>query len=52
MENGTKLTWKEYNNPYWSNNARQVFIDLPESVLDEYITVLGVIIEGKLEIQR
>jgi alpha-L-fucosidase len=50
--NGTKLTWKEYLKPYWSNNAGLVFIDLPESVLDEYITVLAVMLDGKLEIER
>jgi alpha-L-fucosidase len=50
--NGTKIIWKEYLKPYWSNNAGLVFIDVPESVLDEYMTVLAVVLEGKLNIQK
>ena len=50
--NGTKLTWKEYLKPYWSNNAGLIFIDVPEVVLDEYITVLAVVLDGKLKIQK
>ena len=50
--NGTKLTWKEYLKPYWSSNAGIVFIDVPESVLDEYMTVLAIVLDGKLKIQK
>jgi len=50
--NGTKLVWKEYLKPYWSNNAGLVFIDVPENVLDEYMTVLAVVLDGKLNIQK
>jgi len=50
--NGTKLAWKEFLKPYWSNNAGLVFIDVPETVLNEYLTVLAVVLEGKLEIQK
>lgn len=50
--NGTKLTWKEYLKPYWSSNAGLVFIDVPESVLDEYMTVLAIVFDGKLKIQK
>lgn len=50
--NGTKLAWKEYLKPYWSRNAGVVFIDVPEAVLDEYITVLAVVLDGKLQIQK
>jgi alpha-L-fucosidase len=50
--NGTKLTWKEYLKPYWSSSAALVFIDLPEAVLDEYITVLAVVLDGKLQLQK
>jgi len=49
--NGTKLNWKEYLKPYWSNNAGLYFIDVPDAVLDEYMTVLAVVLEGKLKIQ-
>ena len=50
--NGTKLIWKEYLKPYWSNNAGLIFIDVPESVLDEYLTVIAVVLDGKLKIQK
>ena len=50
--NGTKLNWKEYLKPYWSSNAGLVFIDLPETVLDENMTVLAVVLDGKLKIQK
>jgi alpha-L-fucosidase len=50
--NGTKLTWKEYLKPYWSSNAGLVFIDVPEAVLDKYLTVLAVVLDGKLDIQK
>ena len=50
--NGTKLLWKEYLKPYWSSNAGLIFIDVPQNVLDEYITILAVVLEGKLKIQK
>jgi alpha-L-fucosidase len=50
--NGTKLTSKEYLKPYWSSNAGLTFIDVPDAVLDEYITVLAVVLDGKLQIQK
>jgi alpha-L-fucosidase len=49
--NGTKLTWKEYLKPYWSSNAGLCFINVPEAVLDENMTVLAVILDGKLKLQ-
>jgi alpha-L-fucosidase len=50
--NGTKLTWKEYLKPYWSNNAGLIFIDVPEAALDEYMTVLAVVLDGKISVQK
>ena len=50
--NGTKLQWKEYLRPYWSSNAGVVFIDVPDTVLDDYMTVLAVVLNGKLQIQK
>jgi alpha-L-fucosidase len=47
--NGTKLTWKEYLKPYWSNNPGLIFIDLPDSVLDEYMTVLAIVLDKELK---
>ena len=42
---------KEYLKPYWSNNSGLTFIDVPEKVQDEYLTVIAVILDGKLKIQ-
>jgi alpha-L-fucosidase len=50
--NGTKLNWKEYLKPYWSSSAALVFIDVPEAVLDENMTILAVVLEGKLKLQK
>jgi alpha-L-fucosidase len=50
--NGTKLTWKEFLKPYWSNNAALIFIDVPDTVIDEYITILAVVLDGKLQLQK
>lgn len=50
--NGTKLTWKEYLKPYWSSGAALIFINVPEAVLDENMTVLAVVLDGKLKIQK
>ncbi|MFN8211683.1 MAG: alpha-L-fucosidase [Bacteroidales bacterium] len=50
--NGTKLDFKEYLRPYWSSNAGVVFIKVPETVLDENMTVLAVVLDGKLNIQK
>ena len=50
--NGIKLQWKEYLRPYWSNNAGVIFIDVPEPVLDEHMTVLALVLNGKLDIQK
>ncbi len=50
--NGTKLTWREYLRPYWSSNAGLIFIDVPETVLDDYITVLAIVLDGRLKIQK
>jgi alpha-L-fucosidase len=50
--NGTKLLWKEYLKPYWSGNAGVVFIDVPEAVLDENMTVLAVVLDGKIKFQK
>ncbi len=50
--NGTKLNWKVYLKPYWSNNAGLTFIDVPDAVLDDYMTVIAVILDGKLQLQK
>ncbi len=48
--NGTKLEYKEYLRPYWSNHSGLIFIDVPDEVLDETMTVIGIILDGKLDL--
>jgi len=50
--NGIILEHKEYLRPYWSNHAGVIFIDLPKTALDEYMTVVCLILDGKLELTR
>ena len=50
--NGTKLTWKEYLKPYWSNNSGVTFIDVPETVLDDHMTVIAVILDGRIQLMK
>ena len=47
---GTKLEHKEYLRPYWSDHAGLVFIDLPDHLLDEQMTVLCLVLDGKIVI--
>ncbi|MHC1731030.1 MAG: alpha-L-fucosidase [Bacteroidales bacterium] len=49
--NGTNLEFKEYLRPWWSGHAGVYFIKLPETVLDERMTVIGVSLEGKLKVE-
>jgi alpha-L-fucosidase len=47
--NGTKLEVKEYLRPYWSNHSGVNFIKVPENTLDPQMTVIGLILDGKLK---
>jgi alpha-L-fucosidase len=46
--NGTNLEVREYLRPYWSGHAGVYFIKIPEEVLDEKMTVVGVALNGRL----
>ncbi|HUS86700.1 MAG TPA: alpha-L-fucosidase [Bacteroidales bacterium] len=46
---GTRLEYREYLKPYWSNHSGLIFIDLPGEVLDEHMTVLCLILDGELD---
>ena len=48
LGNGTKLEHKEFLKPYWSNHSGVIFIDLPEHLLDEQMTVVALVLDGKL----
>ena len=49
--NGTSLEFREYLRPWWSGHAGVYFIRLPETVLDERMTVVGVSLDGKLKVE-
>lgn len=50
--NGTKLSWKLMMKQYWSSVPGLIYIDVPEPVLDEQVTVLAVLLKGPVEIHR
>ena len=50
--NGTKLKYDTYLKPYWSNKAGLISIDVPENVLDEHMTVIAVLLDGKIELEE
>lgn len=49
--NGTTLVAKEFLRPSWSSHAGVWFIKVPEEVLDEKMTVVGLSLNGKLELE-
>lgn len=48
--NGTRLEYKEYLRPYWSNHSGLIFIDVPDEVLDDKMTVVCLILDGKIDL--
>ncbi len=46
--NGTKLEHQVYLKPYWSDKPGLISIEVPEEVLDENMTVIAVLLDGKL----
>ncbi|MCU0366017.1 MAG: alpha-L-fucosidase [Bacteroidales bacterium] len=49
--NGTSLEVKEFLRPSWSSHAGVWFIKVPEEVLDEKMTVVGLSLSGKLKLE-
>ncbi len=49
---GTKLNWKVVGKAYWSAVPGIVYIDVPETVLDEQVTVIAVLLKGKIDLYR
>jgi len=49
---GTKLKWDIKMKPYWSKVPGLVYIDVPEPVLDQQVTVLAVFLDGKIDLYR
>jgi alpha-L-fucosidase len=50
LGNGTHLEPKLYLKPYWSSHAGVYFIDIPEDALDEEMTVVTILLDGKLKL--
>lgn len=50
--NGTMLPFKVHNDIYWSEVPGNWYIDVPEQVLDEQITVLAVLLDGPVKLYR
>jgi alpha-L-fucosidase len=50
--NGTKLSWQVMMKQYWSPVPGLIYIDVPEKVLDEHVTVLAVLLKGGIELYR
>ena len=48
--NGTKLSWKIMMKQYWSPVPGLIYIDVPEKVLDEQVTVIAVLLKGPIQI--
>lgn len=50
--NGTKLSHKVVGKQYWSSVPGLLYIDVPESVQDEEVTVIAVLLKGKVDLYR
>jgi alpha-L-fucosidase len=49
---GTKLSWKIMMKQYWSAVPGLIYIDVPDEVLDEQVTILAVLLKGAIELYR
>ena len=50
--NGTKLNWDIKMKQYWSSVPGIVYINVPDKVLDEEVTVIAVLLDGKIDLYR
>lgn len=48
--NGTMLPYKVYNKNYWSEVPGNLYITVPDSVLDQQITVLAVLLDSPIKL--
>lgn len=49
--NGTKLNHRVLSKPYWSDKAGLLYIDVPDEVLDPDVTVIAVLLDGKIDLE-
>lgn len=50
--NGTKLNYDIKMKQYWSAVPGIVYIDVPEAVLDEQVTVIAVLLDGEIQLHK
>lgn len=50
--NGTKLTQQVMGKAYWSSVPGMLYVDVPAEVLDKEVTVLAVLLDGKVDLYR
>ncbi|WP_242202168.1 alpha-L-fucosidase [Aestuariivivens insulae] len=50
--NGTKLSHNVVGKQYWSSVPGLLYIDLPEHVQDENVTVIAVLLDGEVDLYR
>jgi len=48
--NGTKLSWKVMGKAYWSEVPGLLYIDVPDKVLDDQVTVIAVLLKGPVDL--
>ena len=50
--NGAMLNYKVCNKNYWNSVPGNLYIDVPQQVQDEQITVLAVLLDGPIKLYR
>lgn len=50
--NGTALSYKTFSKVYWNKYPGLTYIQIPENVLDEYYTVIAVLLDGKIDLYK
>lgn len=50
--NGTKLSHKVVGKQYWSSVPGLLYIDVPEEVQDKDVTVIAILLKGKVDLYR
>lgn len=50
--NGTALNRKTVSKVYWNDYPGITFIDLPENTLDKYYTVVGLLLDGEIDLYK
>lgn len=50
--NGTKLSHKVVGKQYWSSVPGMLYIDLPEETQDKDVTVIALLLKGKVDLYR